>query len=222
MPMSLSTAKSLANAAQNGNLKALGDLLFGFIRGEPYQSGAGDPNGTNLPQAIGDRYFDTTNSIFYRAYGLTNTSWQIDSGSGTMLVAAGATLTATRAAHNNKVILLDTAAGSVVTLPAATGTGSRYRFLIKVIATSNSHIIKVANGTDIIQGIIAQLSDNSAAMLGWIAGAADDTITLNRSTTGSITRGEYIEIVDVAAGLFTVTGLIAGTGSEATPFSSTV
>lgn len=222
MPLSLPSAKSLVTAAVNGNLKSLGDLLFALCRGEPYQSGAGDPNGVFTPQAIGDRYFDTTNLIFYRAYGLLNTNWQVDSGSGSGLVTAGATLTLTRAAHNGKTTLLNSLTGSIVTLPAATGTGSIFRFKVSVLATSNSHIVKVANGTDIIQGLLSQLSDNANAMLGWTAGAADDTITLNRTTTGSLTRGEAFEIQDVASGLFLVTGLIQASGTEATPFSSTV
>lgn len=222
MPMSLLTARNAIAAAVNGNMKSLGDILYALIRGEPYNSFAGDPNGNVLPQAIGDVLFDTTNSIWYRAYGLTNTSWAVDARSGSTFFAAGGTLTLTRALHNNGTILLDTLTGSVVTLPAATGTGSRFRFLVKTLATSNSHKVQVANGTDIMQGIIAQLSDNAAAMLGWAAGAADDTVTLNRSTTGSVFRGEYLEIVDAAAGVFLINGIIGGTGTEATPFTSAV
>lgn len=137
-------------------------------------------------------------------------------------IAAGSALTLTNAAHSGKTILLDTAAGSTVTLPAATGSGARFRFQVKTVATSNSHKIQVANGTDIIQGIIYVLSDNSAAVLGYAAGASDDTITLNRTTTGSVTRGEFIEIEDVAAGVFVVHGYTQATGTEATPFSSAV
>lgn len=138
------------------------------------------------------------------------------------LVAAGATLTLTEAAHDGKTILLDTATGSVVTLPAASGSGAKFRFKVSVTATSNSHIVKVADATDIIQGVILAMSDGSAAALGWEAGAADDTITLNRSTTGTAKIGHYLELEDIAANTWAVHGIIAQSGIEATPFSAGV
>jgi hypothetical protein len=138
-------------------------------------------------------------------------------------VAAGATLTLTAALHAGKTVLLDTAAGSVVTLPAATGTGNTYRFVIKTKATSNSHIIKVANGTDIMQGLVFTLSDDATAVpKAWAAGATDDTVTLNRTTTGSVTVGEWFEIQDIVSGVFAVRGFTQSSGTEATPFSATV
>jgi hypothetical protein len=138
-------------------------------------------------------------------------------------VAAGATLTLTAAVHAGRLINLDTAAGSIVTLPAATGSGNRYRFRVSVLATSNSHIVKVANASDSFDGIIISEDDTSdnAVAFGAVAGTSD-TITLNRSTTGSVTIGEYIEIEDVASGRFHVRGVISNTGTPATPFSATV
>lgn len=176
-------------------------------------------------------------SSLYRAGAAslrTNSSLTIDgnltvTGTSTMTggavnapVAAGSSLTLT-SAYSGKTILLDTASGSTVTLPAATGSGARFRFRIKTVATSNSHKIQVANGTDVIQGLIFTLSDDAGAVpKAWAAGASDDTITLNRSTTGSVTKGEYIEIEDVASGVFEVIGFTQSTGTEATPFSSAV
>lgn len=137
-------------------------------------------------------------------------------------LAAGATLTLTEATHNGRLIKLDTAAGSVVTLPASTGNGARYRFVVSVLATSNSHIVKVANATDVMRGVIFTMDDTAANAEAYAAGSTSDTITLNRSTTGSVTLGEYIEIEDFAAGFFLVRGGITNTGSSATPFSATV
>ena len=156
--------------------------------------------------------------------GLLATATEINRSSdvSTRLIAGGSALTLTVAAHDGKICLWDTAAGTTFTLPAATGTGARFRFVISVIATSNSHIVKVANGTDIIQGVILGISDAGNAELGWIAASTDDTITLNRTTSGSVTRGEWVEIIDVASGLFLCTGSIAQNGVEVTPFSATV
>jgi hypothetical protein len=49
-----------------------------------------------------------------------------------------------------------------------------------------------------------------------------DTITLNRSTTGSVTVGEWIDVQDMAANVWSVRGMTSSTGTEATPFSAAV
>lgn len=138
-------------------------------------------------------------------------------------VNAGSALTLTAASHAGKLILLDTAAGSTVTLPAATGTGNIYFFTTYALATSNSHKIQVANSTDVFSGAVISVdnADASASVFGCAAGS--DTITLNRTTTGSVkVGGDWIEIVDVKAGYFRVSGVCTGTGGEATPFSAAV
>lgn len=139
------------------------------------------------------------------------------------MVAGGSALAATVAAHDGRIIELDTATGTVVTLPAATGSGAVFRFLVTTLATSNSHVIQVASAADIIQGIVTLVDTDTAGTVTGFASAADsDTITLNRSTTGSVTIGEWLEIVDVASGVFTVKGQLSNTGSGATPFSAAV
>lgn len=138
------------------------------------------------------------------------------------LVAAGGTLTMTEGTHEGKTICLDTAAGSVVTLPTSTGGGAVYRFLVTVTATSNSHIIKVGNATDEMRGFVVQDSDTATAPNIWWAADNDDTITLNRTTTGLAAQGECFEIVDATAGHFFVKGYSQASGAEATPFSATV
>lgn len=141
------------------------------------------------------------------------------------LIAAGGTLTATEALHEGKTILLDTAAGSVVTLPASTGGGARFRFLVSVIATSNSHKIQVANASDTMTGMLLAVSDDAGfPVKGYTADATAgaDTITLNRTTTGSTVKGEFVEVEDVALNKWAVRGMIAATGTEATPFSAAV
>ena len=138
------------------------------------------------------------------------------------LIAAGATITMTQKDHEARIICLDTAAGSVVTLPPSTGGGACYRFLITVTATSNSHVIKVGNTTDEFRGYVVQDSDTATAPNTWWAADNDDTITLNRTTTGLAAQGEYFEIIDATAGHFFVQGYSQASGVEATPFSAGV
>lgn len=144
-------------------------------------------------------------------------------GAPSDFIAAGSTKALNQNDHANRTIKLDTATGSVVTLPAATGSGYTYTFVVSVLATSNSHIIKVANASDAMQGIVL-LGDDTGANAQWFAAVAgtSDTITLNRSTTGSVTIGETIRITDFAANRYHVEGVITNTGTAATPFSATV
>jgi hypothetical protein len=140
------------------------------------------------------------------------------------VVAAGSTKALTVAEHAGKTINLDTATGSVVTLPAATGSGAKFRFRVSVLATSNSHIIQVANANDTMAGLVlGSRVDSGNAVLGFAAAASSDTITLNRTTTGSVSLGEWVEVEDIASTLWLVRGILSATGAAfATPFSAAV
>lgn len=143
-------------------------------------------------------------------------------GGGDAPLAAGSARTLTYD-DSGRIINLDTAAGSTVTLPAATGSGCKFRFEVTVLATSNSHIVKVANASDTMRGggVIAD-TDTAGAAYSFFAAAASDTITLNRSTTGSVSLGEWIEVTDAAANRWTVDYCLSATGTPLTPFSATV
>lgn len=143
-------------------------------------------------------------------------------GGGLVTVSADVTLTARQ--HAGKTMVLSNAAGDTVTLPAATGTGNVYRFFTSVTVTSNSNIIQVANATDeFLGGIIQTDADTADTPTHYPALDADgfDTITMDGSTTGGI-KGDYIEIEDVASGMFRLGGYITGTGIVATPLSAAV
>ena len=137
--------------------------------------------------------------------------------------AAGGTETITRATHLGRIVLLDTASGSVCTLPAAAGTGDTYRFFVSTTVTSNSHIVKVANASDTMVGMLETATTTGATTNGFCeaAGGTDDTITMNGTTTGGIV-GTYIECTDIATNLWLVYGQIIGSGALATSLSASV
>lgn len=142
---------------------------------------------------------------------------------GARVIAAGATLSVTAALHGDKIIALDTAAGSVCTLPVATGSGNVYTFITKVLATSNSHIIKVANASGLMAGVIVTGDNADGSATAFATTATSDTITLNRTTTGSVRiGGDRIVLTDIDTNIYSVSGCCIGTGGEATPFSATV
>jgi len=140
-------------------------------------------------------------------------------GTGVNSTVTASTLTVTQADYNGQTIGLSRAAGITVTLPAATGTNAVYRFLVTTTVTSNSYKIQVANATDVISGAL-----NVAGTTGTPFGTlpASDTITMNGTTTGGV-AGSYVEIIDVATGIFVITaGGLIGSGTVATPFSAAV
>ncbi|MGY4295385.1 hypothetical protein ACVWXN_003480 [Bradyrhizobium sp. i1.4.4] len=142
-------------------------------------------------------------------------------------LAGGSTRTLT-GQDSGKTVKLDTLTGSVVTLPAASGSGARFKFLVTVLATSNSHKVQVANAQDFMIGIIMLERTDTNVVLGFAAANSgtvatnSDTITLNRTTTGSVVVGEWIEVEDVAANTWEVRGMLGATTAQATPFTAAV
>jgi len=141
------------------------------------------------------------------------------------VIATTADLTLTAATHAEKIVTVGSATGDTITLPAATGTGNRYTIIIATTATSNAHIIQVANATDVMDGSlnIQQDTDADGTVAVWRADAGDDTMTFaGAATTGGIVGGR-IECIDYAAGFWSCTAWTqSGGGAEATPFSAAV
>lgn len=138
------------------------------------------------------------------------------------LLPAGSSLTLSRAQHRGRTVKLDTAGGSTVILPPALGDQCRFKFVITTLG-SPSHIIKVANALDVFRGILATLDSDLATVNGFafVAGATSDTITLAPATTGGANLGEWLEVEDIALGIWHVRGTISA-AAPATPFSATV
>ncbi len=144
---------------------------------------------------------------------------------GSNYIAAGATKTLAVADHCATVKLDTASGGSTVTLPSATGSGKKFRFVISTLATSPAgHIVKVGNTTDVMQGIIGVLGTLPAgATMAFAAGATHDTITMNAGNkTGNTVIGEWVEVQDFASGIWQVSGQLSASGTPATPFSATV
>ena len=146
---------------------------------------------------------------------------QLDASRRIVTLIAATTLTAPL--HAGRVILLSLLAGFTVTLPPATGNGDRYHFKVGIVRTSNSYIIAVASADDTMAGPVSIVdTDTNDNMEGFAASSTSDTITLDATTTGGLTIGDWIELVDVAANLWHVSGQLTGSGNLATPFSAAV
>lgn len=137
-----------------------------------------------------------------------------------MVTVTGTQLTVTAAVHADRDVVLDNTHTVTAILPAASGSGDRYNFIVKTTGTDGSKIIKVANTTDVINGGSLAVNTQSTT-IGFTATASDDTVTLNNTTTGGV-KGSRVTLLDVAAGVYLVNIFNITTGNPATPFSNTV
>ena len=176
--------------------------------------------------------------------GMTVTSGGLTVTAGGVTVTAGTTTlggsfirdlvtlteatTLTNAAHAGRILLMGEVGGdasATFTLPAATGNGAEFKFIVSVVNTSN-YVIQVADATDTIDGSVVVTNDSTdggtASLISWPTVAASDTITLNGTTTGGVNIGDYILLTDIATNQYSVSGLLNASGSEATPFSAGV
>lgn len=126
------------------------------------------------------------------------------------------------ATHEGKTLLLGEVGGNALltaTLPAATGSGAKYRFKVSVVNTSN-YVIAVT-GNDTFKGnIISNATGDTPDLTSiWPAGT-NNKITLDGTTTGGAAIGDWIEVEDILADVWAVSGVTTSSGAEATPFST--
>jgi hypothetical protein len=94
-------------------------------------------------------------------------------------------------------------------------------YTIWVPTTISTSSLKIGtDGTDKYIGAVLSIdTDTSGAAVGFTAGASDDFINLNGTTTGGV-AGTFVQIVAVAALKYMVTGTVLGSGTVATPFAT--
>lgn len=126
-------------------------------------------------------------------------------------------LALTLADHDGKTVTLNRAAGIAVTLPAATGTGARFKLFIGTTITTTSTTTITRAGSDTIFGQIFQLADGGATLAAYeLPGSTVITLGTSSNTTGG-TKGDTIYLEDVAAATWHCLGYTTAAGSEATP-----
>ena len=141
-------------------------------------------------------------------------------GNGVTIVATDAI---TVAEHANRKCYLGEVGGNAavtLTLPAATGSGATYHFIVSVVNTSN-YVIQVT-GDDTIDGSVILHQDSASSVVSFNTAATSDTITLNGTTKGGVSIGDELTLIDSLADQYVVKGVLTGSGTEATPFSAAV
>jgi hypothetical protein len=226
--ISPSTLRSLVNHAANGALSSVAQLLLSLGLGEVFATYAGNPNGNLTPEAVGQWCRDTTNSVWYRSHGVTNTSWAAlqAGGSGKLVNCTASTLAITAALHDGKIVTLNRAAGIAVTLPAATGSGMSTEFIVGTTFTGSASIA-VADATDYMRGRSLMFNDTDSSMNGWetantgTLATESDTFTMNGTTLGG-RAGDRIRVVDLATDVWHIEANVTASGVEATNWSAAV
>ena len=159
------------------------------------------------------------------------------------VVALSSSTTLSPSAHGGRIITVGGALAATTTLtlptintsanPTTSGPGQDPNtvnnlgvvYTIWVPTTITTSTLKIAtNGTgDLFVGdLLGVDTDSSNALVVYTALAANsfDNINLNGGTTGGV-AGTQIEIVAVAANTYMVRGVVNGSGTVATPFSTT-
>lgn len=137
------------------------------------------------------------------------------------LVALTGSTSITVAAHEGRICMLNgTGAAYTQTLPAASGSGARFTFVVGAVNTSN-HII-ATDGTGTYYGNIFTNSTTDTPDLSqpWPSAGTNTKITLNGTTTGGQAVGDHITVIDIASNKWLVLGFTTTSGTEATPFGT--
>lgn len=154
----------------------------------------------------------------------------ISQGPGNLLTL-GATVTLSVATHAGHTLLVPaTCAITLPTInatadPATSGPGSdpntisnigvEFVLFFNAISAGASSQTVTCGGSDKFVGSLGVTSTVYNAF----ASVTGTIITLNATTTGGAARGSQINIVALAANLWSVNGVLIGSGTAATPFS---
>ena len=137
------------------------------------------------------------------------------------VIIGGATLTA---AQSTSLVVFDTAAGELYTLPAPVA-GLTFDFFVETTVTSSNHKVITNAGTVFLVGAISYgiLDTTPGANPGPKFTAANGTthlaITMNGTTTGGL-FGTYFNVTCISSTLWTISGLVIASGTISTPFTT--
>lgn len=129
------------------------------------------------------------------------------------------TLAVNRNVHDNRPLLLNVSGGTTVTLPAATGTGAKFKFI--VATASNANVISATASGAFVGGYVQDDSGDSAVAGSSFMGAASGNNTYSPTTAGGGgLAGDWIEFIDIATNVWLVFGANNGVADSSNRFST--
>lgn len=120
--------------------------------------------------------------------------------------------------HDNRPLLLNAVAGFTTTLPAAVGSGARFRFIVGTTLTSASYVIAPTGSVALVGGVLINDTGDSTPTEADFFPASGTTITL-AFANGAGVKGDYIELTDIAANTWFVQGFVQAGVDPTTIFS---
>lgn len=153
---------------------------------------------------------------------LRGTNIVVDTVSAKVPVISGSGATRTLNEYQSgSTVLFDRAAGIVYTLPIAK-PGIWYEFVTtKSITTNFAKVIAdISTNSPVMIGNMTQVTDTGASPVTFVAnGTTHIAVSSNGTTTGAQAGSRFI-VRALSTGTWFVTGLQVGTGSFATPFTT--
>lgn len=139
---------------------------------------------------------------------------------GDVPIACGATCTITTGMAGS-TILLNTAAGSVATLPAATGSGAHYNFVVTTTVSSNADKILAASTADFLQGTAIGWTGSTAKVFACLGTAHAIQMPFAGTQPSGGFLGDTFRYTDVAANVWQVDSVYQAGVTPTTPCSAT-
>jgi len=134
----------------------------------------------------------------------------------------GATLTL-KASQSGSLIIFDKVDGTTVTLPTTPAVGTYFDFMFGATITSVGAKVITGSASELLVGSVLNCdTDSSDAVAIWKALVASSYISVifDGSTKGGI-KGDFVRLTCLNATTWHATGVTNGTGTVATPFSTT-
>lgn len=135
-----------------------------------------------------------------------------------VVAQTAATLALAPETHSERTVVAKKADGITFTLPAATGSGAKYRIVVGTTITSVGLIVNVT-GNDTLFGLALGLDGDGVPANAWAASGGNNKVTLDGSTQGGV-AGDELVFEDIVADKWAVQARLQQSGTEATPFST--
>ena len=140
--------------------------------------------------------------------------------SATTQISATATLNFQDHAGRTNKLTGDGSTLVTLSLPAATGSNSRYKFFVETTNTG-TYTVNCAGSDEFVGAIMGTDESGEAEGSGWLALPADNFVQITVGTVAQGALGSWFEVHDIASAVWLAYGIIAQSGgSEATPFST--
>jgi len=124
---------------------------------------------------------------------------------------------------HERAIVANLAGTVTIQLPIAVGSGMFVSVLVGTNSAGNTVIVQRGVTGDRFQGSVFIGIDAAATGKVFKANTVTNanTLTLNGTTTGGVSVGDWVNFLDMATGIWAVAGTVIGSGAIATPFTNT-